>query len=265
MKLACQENLVPGESLHEKLENLARYGYEGIEFWGKGLLEQGVDEPLAVLRGHSVKPAAVCAGFRGSLLSADRAERDQAVADIRLLLEAAARLGAAGLIVVPVFGPPKLNDLSPWKTAVELELELLATLWAPLAEYANRLGTLLLLEPLHRFETHLFNRLEQGAAFLERVNTPGTTLMADFWHMQIEEADIAAALRKHRHLIAHIHVADSNRREPGQGHMDFRSGLQVLRETDYTGWISLEVSGFIEQDRAAALTAAARHLREAMA
>jgi sugar phosphate isomerase/epimerase len=263
MKLACQEGLVPGKTFEEKLDNLAVWGYEGVELSGSGLQDRIAHIEAAIER-HQVRVSTICAGFRGSLLSADRAERAQAISDIRMLLEMAGRLHAVGLIAVPIFGQPRLNDLSPWKSAVELEEELLVALWGPLAEHAHQHGTLLLLEPLNRYETHFIRRLEQGAAILDRVNMPGTALMADFFHMSIEEADISAALRANARYIAHIHLADSNRLQPGAGHTDFRSGFATLKECGYQGYMALEC-GVQGPDRGATLAACARYLKEMMA
>ncbi|HYF79040.1 MAG TPA: sugar phosphate isomerase/epimerase [Symbiobacteriaceae bacterium] len=187
-----------GSTYREKLDNLGRYGYEGMELQGADLLDR-LDEALAAFKGHSVRCSTICAGFRGALLAANPTDRQIAVSDIKALLEAAARLEAGGLIAVPIFGrEPQVNDLSPWKSAIEVEWELLTVLWADLAEHARRLGTLLLIKPLMRYQTHLINRLEQGADLLRRVENPGTAMMADFFHMNGEEADICAALREHR-------------------------------------------------------------------
>lgn len=261
MKLACQDNLVPGASYREKLDNLGRYGYEGMELQGAGLLDR-MDEALAAFRGHSVRCSTICAGFRGALLAASPADRRLAVNDIKALLEAAARLEAVGLIAVPIFGrDPQISDLSPWKSAVELEWELLTVLWADLAEHARRLGTLLLIEPLMRYQTHLINRLEQGAELLRRVPNPGTAMMADFFHMNVEEADVNAALRAQMPYIAHIHLSDSNRKLAGLGHVDFAGGFRVLREAGYTGYMAQEAV-LDPGDVGAALALSARWVRE---
>ena len=42
------------------------------------------------------------------------------------------------------------------------------------------------------------------------------------------------------HLISHVHVDDSNRLQPGTGHLDFLGAFTALREIDYDGWHTLE-------------------------
>ena len=115
MKLACQENLVPGADLAEKARKLEAWGFEGMEIWGRRFIEGDlkVDDVRRALEGTRVKVSSICSGYRGSLLSPDPAERRQALEDIRELLSIAAELGAVGVIVVPIFGPPKVPDLSP--------------------------------------------------------------------------------------------------------------------------------------------------------
>ena len=109
---------------------------------------------------------------------------------------------------------PALPDLSPLATGAELESEFLLAQLRELAPAARAAGVSLFLEPLNRYEAHVVNRLEQGAAFAEQVG-PEIRIMADFFHMRIEEADIAASIRASRQHIVYVHVADSNRLQPG--------------------------------------------------
>lgn len=239
MKLACQEGLVPGESLDERLERLQSWGYEGIEFWGGGLKER-VPEVQAAMKKSTVQVSTICAGYRGCILDTSPKERELAIGDIRDLLYLAADLGAAGLIFVPVFGAPRVPDLRPLNSPEELENELLCLLLEDLCKTAEKAGAHILLEPLNRYETHYLRRLEQAAAIIERVPHPNLRIMADFFHMSIEEVSIPDAVRKAGSLIAHVHLADSNRLLPGQGHTDFQVGFAALKEIGYTGYMALE-------------------------
>ena len=66
--------------------------------------------------------------------------------------------------------------------------------------------------------------------------------MADFFHMNIEEADIAASLVAVAQYLGHVHLADSNRSLPGLGHLDFHRPFCALRESGFDGWLALECS-----------------------
>ena len=200
-----------GKTCLEKLDNLAEAGYEGIEFWGGSLWER-VDEIKKAAENHSVRPATICAGFRGCPLDADRKERETASSDIIRLLETAGELGLVGLIAVPIFGSPRLPDLSPYSDAVSLEKELLYKLCDAWGEAAAKANTLLLLEPLNRYETHLIRTLRQGVDVCEKVGNPHIKIMADFFHMSIEERDIPAAIRMAGPHIAHVHLAGQHKR-----------------------------------------------------
>ena len=111
---------------------------------------------------------------------------------------------------------------------------------AELGEHAQKVGSLILLEPLNRYETHLLNRLKQAVDICKKVRSPGVRIMADFFHMNIEEEDIPKAIEKAGEYIQHIHLADSTRLLPGHGHTDFKSGFQALRKINFGGFMSLE-------------------------
>ena len=64
--------------------------------------------------------------------------------------------------------------------------------------------------------------------------------MADVFHMNIEEDSIAASMRAHAEHIVHVHLADSQRREPGSGHLDFASVFEALAETGTPGALAME-------------------------
>ncbi len=239
MKLAAQENLVPGGTFEEKVRVLKELGYEGVELRGDQL-SQRVVEIRDALRKVGLEAACVCGGYNFGLLAADRREREESMRQLRDLLSAAGEVGAQGVIVVPIFGPPKLPDLAPWKSAREMEDELLAAELSELAEHAASCGAELILEPLNRYETHYLNRVDQAMAICERINSPHMTILADVFHMNIEEADLPSALRAGASRLGYVHLADSNRLVPGLGHTDFRSLFTTLQGLGYRGWMSLE-------------------------
>ena len=160
--------------------------------------------------------------------------------DIKKLLKVAANIGAVGLIVVPIFGGPRINDLSPYKSAVQLEKELLIMQMKEIGDYAAEVGAYVLLEPLNRYETHLLKRLRDAVEICEAVDKPYVRIMADFFHMNIEEPVIADSIREAGDYIKHVHLADSTRLLPGYGHTDFKSGFEALKEVGFEGYMALE-------------------------
>jgi len=262
VKLACQEGMVPGTTLQEKFDNLERWGYEGMEFWGSALRAEPdkVKEIKRLAGKGTVKPSTICAGYRGCLLDGQKSEREQAIADIKELLTIGGELGVAGLIMVPVFGPPRLPDLSPYATHRALEAKLLVALLNELGEHAAKAKCTILVEPLNRYETHFLNRLEQAVDIVKKVKNPRVKIMADLFHMSIEEADIAKSIRRAGEWIEHIHLADSNRVLPGMGHTDFSAPFKALKDIRFKKYMAMECG--VPGDASVELPKSANYLRQ---
>ena len=107
--------------------------------------------------------------------------------------------------------------------------------------YAAKYGLPLLYEPLNRYETNLINRLNDGVQLLKGLGTSNVKLLADLYHMNIEEADLPAAIQAAGEFIGHVHFADSNRRAAGFGHTDFGPIVAALQDIRYPGYLSAEV------------------------
>ena len=96
--------------------------------------------------------------------------------------------------------------------------------------------------------------LEDGIALLATAKSDNVVLLADLFHMNIEEVDIAAALRAGGKHIGHLHFVDSNRRPAGCGHLDFAPIAAALKEIGYNGYASAEAFPYPDSDQAAKLT-----------
>jgi sugar phosphate isomerase/epimerase len=115
-----------------------------------------------------------------------------------------------------------------------------------LGEKAARFSQVLLYEPLNRYETDIFNRQGEAAAFLRALRTKNIRLLCDLYHMNIEERNVAEALREVGPFVGHIHWADSNRKAMGLGHTDAAPVIAVLNAIGYSGYLSAEVAGGYE-------------------
>lgn len=237
MKITIREGMVPGETLGDRLKWLRKVGIDGIELHADAL-QMPRQELVAAIESSGISISAIEGIPR--LLDADPAVRAAAVATIRERLSLAGELGAVGVLVVPQFGrTPALPDLSPWKTAAQIERELLISQLGDLVPAARDAGVSLFLEPLNRYEAYIVNRVEQGAEIARAVGGP-VAAMADFFHMNIEERDIAESIRDSGDKTVYVHVADSNRLQPGKGHLDFRPGFAALKAIGYDGWLGIE-------------------------
>jgi sugar phosphate isomerase/epimerase len=252
------EVIVPGETLDERLSNLEQWGYQGIQL-ARGTLDMGWPAIKSALSTSSIE-LCIAGGGRG-LLSANQATRQQAIEQIESGLRIAAEMGAVGSIVVPIFGKAELAPPDPPQTLYELEKEILIEELIQIAPTAEQEGVQIVLEPLNRYETHFLQRLDQGADICRAVGSDAVKIMADFFHMNIEEADIGHAIERAADYIGYVHLADSNRYQPGAGHLDFRPGLAALKKIGYEGWMTLECR-VIGEDKGAALVASAEYIRK---
>lgn len=98
----------------------------------------------------------------------------------------------------------------------------------------------LYLEPLNRYEDHMVNRLEQAVELIRTVGLDSVKIGIDSYHMNIEEADPAASILAAAPYIGHAQVSDSNRFQPGAGHLDWPAWLSALHAIGYGGYLAAE-------------------------
>ena len=232
-------SLLPQEmTLRERSQLVKKLGYDGIEL-GAEWLNQPVESIQEQLAGIGIAVSAIVGSIK--LLDTDPQVRAQAVDLDRQRLEMARALGANDIIEVPVFGPNKFQDISPIMTPREIEERLLVAGLKRLAPDVQRTGVNLMLEPCNKKETHFLNLQSQAAGFIEAVGAPGFKLLSDFYHMQLEETDIAATLRQYGKYTVYVHLADGKARtEPGSLPFDYRPGFRALKDWNFSGWINME-------------------------
>ena len=99
----------------------------------------------------------------------------------------------------------------------------------------------LTLEPINRYETNLYNDTRSAMEVIDKIGRSNLKMLADTFHMNIEERDIIESILHAKGYISHVHFADSNRWAPGCGHIDFREILDALEEIGYQGAVSAEI------------------------
>ncbi len=262
LKLSCQENLGVGQTFEARCKMLADLGFEAVEIWGRDLIGKpdNVDNFKKTLDKLGMKTSVILVGYRGSLLAFDRQTRDTAFEDIKELLRIAGKLQAVGLIVVPIFGQPELPDLSPLMNVIELQDRLLVEYLKALGPVAKENNTNLILEPLNRGETYYLNTIDHAVRLIQAANVEGIVTMGDLFHTNIEERNIPRALKDNHQHIVHIHLADNTRLEPGTGMTNFQAAFDVLKDVNYSNYVSLEC-GFSIPDRKQALEKTVKFLK----
>jgi sugar phosphate isomerase/epimerase len=245
LRVACQEQLLPGEGLQAKFEFARDAGFDGIELRGRGegRFAARLPELRAAARAGVPMPT-VCVEMTHFIGDFDADRRRDAIAQLRSQLSVMAEFGG-GVITPASWGmfSLRLPPFVPPRGAAEDREVLLEGLLA-LGEHAAREGSWLGLEALNRYEDHMVNRLDQAADLCEQVEralgSDPVRVCADVYHMNIEEDDLAEAIVGAGRRLGHVHLSDSNRFQPGAGHLDFAAVLGTLRATGYAGWLTVE-------------------------
>ncbi|MEB3860014.1 MAG: sugar phosphate isomerase/epimerase [Desulfurococcales archaeon] len=107
-----------------------------------------------------------------------------------------------------------------------------------ISDTAKAHGIVLALEPINRYETRLVNTVEEAKRVIRGLASTG--LLVDTFHSLLEEPSPYRALVDAGNLLAHVHVADSNRRAPGLGIIDWTRIMESLQEAGYRGFVSVE-------------------------
>jgi D-psicose/D-tagatose/L-ribulose 3-epimerase len=165
----------------------------------------------------------------------DPSVRRAGIAHLQACLEGAAALGSpvlGGVTYAPwSYFPP--GDPRPYRQRCVESLR-------EAGKIADDVGVTLCLEVLNRFEGYLLNTVQQGLGLLAEVNSPHLKLHVDTFHLNIEEQDIAEAIRAAGAQLGHFHCSENNRQRPGTGHIPWTAIGLALNEIGYTGWIVME-------------------------
>lgn len=227
-------------------------GFDDVELFLPGPDAFSINEIKALSQTHGLGIAAVGtgAGMVKHGLSLTDPSLDKRVAAIDFIERMIAFGGQLG-------APAILGSMQgKWGGDVSKDqaLEWLADALRIAGKTAAKYNVPFIYEPLNRYETNLINRLADGADFIETHSLENIVLLADLFHMNIEEADIAASLRAAGKHIGHVHYADSNRRAMGFGHTDPKPIVAALREIGYTGHLSAEILPLPDSKSAATQT-----------
>lgn len=243
------------DDLRSGCRQAAELGFDAVEVFAPSPAAVDADELRRLLEQHRLKLAAVGTGAgwliqRLQLSSADAGQRSRAREFVRSIIDMGGPFGASA-IIGSMQG--RHGDGVDRPTALRYLSEALNDL----GEHARRYGVPLIFEPLNRYETNLVNTMEDGVHLLRSLATDNVKLLADLFHLNIEEVDVSAALRASAGYLGHLHFVDSNRRPAGFGHLDFAPIVAALRAIDYHGYASAEALPYPDPLGAARQTIAA--------
>ena len=150
--------------------------------------------------------------------------------------ETAQRVGSpilGGLPHVPWLHFPPQGDLHEFRARSADSLR-------EVAQTAADLGITICTEIVNRFETYIFNSVDEGLAYLDMVDHPAVKLHLDTYHLNMEEDNISDAIRRAGGRLGHFHAAAGNRKLPGKGHIDWSEIFNALDDIEYDGGVLIE-------------------------
>lgn len=239
------------DDLSVACEKAAALGFAAVEVFPPEPSAIDVKELTTLLRKHHLELAALGTGGgwlrkKLTLTSPSADVRARAQDFISGMIDVAAPFGAAVII-------GSMQGRADGDVSRSQALNHLGEALSKLSDRAAANNVTLLYEHLNRYETNLFNRIEDVLPFIKPFSGR-VKILADLFHMSIEERSIPDAIRSAGSMIGHVHLADSNRRPAGLGHTDFGEIFAALREIGYGRFVSAEALPFPDPDAAARQT-----------
>ena len=227
-----------GEDVATSISRVAKFGYDAIELIGEPT-KYDAKEVRKLCGDHKIGVSSICSIYTGperDLTSSNAANRRKAVGYTKSVADFAAAVGAPVMIVAP-------SPVGKMKPEAEREQE---WAWAvegiqKAADHAASAGVKLCIEAWNRYETYFINSIPQCLDLMRDVGRPNVGIMGDTFHMNIDDVSIPDAFREAGDALIHVHLADSNRAAPGQGHLDFKPIVQSLIDIDYKGHVTFEL------------------------
>ena len=228
---------VLGPDLKEGFRLAAKFGFDAVEIFPPSPESLDVPQLQKLCQEYDLRVSTIGTGGGAlrqglTLTDASRDIRQQAIRYIQAIIEIAGELDAAAIVgsMQGQAGDREPAEIRKW----------LGSALAELGDHAAKCSQVLLYEPLNRYETDLINRLQDAKTLLEDCGVQNVRILADLFHMNMEESDLHAALRGIADHLGHVHFVDSNRWTAGQGHTDLAAIVATLRSLPFQGYLAVE-------------------------
>lgn len=247
LRVAVQEQLVPGETLIEKAALARHLGYDAIELRAQGdfsFRERAADFRAVrkAMGSDGFELPSLCVDMPYYIGADDDGDRRKAINNIKDQMSVLVQEAGGTRLVTPAQWGVHSFNLPPMrpKTQLASDRARLTEALGELSAHAEKEGGIICLEPLMRYTDHMVNKLSEAATICEAIGSPAIGINADFFHMNVEEDDMGQSLRDAGPHIKHIQIADSNRLQPGVGHLPWPNLLETVHDLPYDGYLAVE-------------------------
>lgn len=161
---------------------------------------------------------------------------EAAVEFLKLALEKVEALGC-GFLGGGLYASAGLVTGEP---PTEREREVCAEVLGEVARDAAGRRITLAVEPFNRYETHLFNTVDNGLRLLEAIGEENVGLHLDTYHMNIEEHGFYESVMAAGEKLYYVHASESDRGPLGKGNVHWGDFFRGVAEIGYDGPLVIE-------------------------
>ena len=248
MKLSTATSILVNYTLEEAVDAVAETGFDGVDIWCGRPHMYRRDYPDAFIEemGNSIRSrglyivSVMPAFFRYpfSLTSPIQAICDDSVNYMKDCVANAKRIGAQSVLVVPI---SNMHRQTP-EEARRLFMQSLAKV----CEYAEQMGIRLDIEVLNPLMTGFLYETKQAVQIIRELGFDNAGIVLDTGHLNISGENVKSALANAGDMLRQIHINDNNAKEmqnavPGDGCFNFEALDRLLKDMNYTGFLSLEL------------------------
>ncbi|MBK1440124.1 sugar phosphate isomerase/epimerase [Parapedobacter sp. ISTM3] len=242
LKIGVNTFLLTSPFTNERIDIIRQF-----KAWGCDAVEIALED-AAHIDAHLIKQAlddngmvcsSICAAMGpGRDLRGTSAEQQNAIAYITEVLDAMVVLDCP-VMVGPLYSTVGRAEQTP-EDEYKKQWDMVVSRLKPLGARAADLGKKLAIEPLNRYETDFINTCEQALALVDAVGNDAVGILLDTYHMNIEEKDSPAAIRKAGKRLLHVHACGCDRGAPGGDHINWDGIRDALKAIDYSGSLVIE-------------------------
>ncbi|HHY79414.1 MAG TPA: sugar phosphate isomerase/epimerase [Thermoanaerobacter sp.] len=235
--------------IEKNIRKAKEFGYDAVEIHIEDPTLLNLENILKVSESERLKISTLGTGLafvkeKLSFTNSDKAVREKAIERVEKYIEIAKVLNAKVIIGSIRGSIPEMEERKKYESfAFECFQKVL--------DKAEKEKVELLIEPINRYETNFINTVEEALALIEKMSSTYLRIHLDTFHMNIEEESFKNSILMAKDKLGHFHFADSNRKYPGAGHINFEEIKEALKAINYDDVIAFECLPLPDSDTAA--------------